>query len=215
MVYSPPSFKFFLVLFSFSLINIKSQTSQPVETNKSTDPVSKQRILIRSGFKLVDLNSFDEHSLLQNKYSRGEDSISYQIYAHRIAYKPDTLIVTPEEINIYRYLDTINAYSESFDYPPTTTLTIKVPVKEIESIKAKKQPLSKITGVIAAGSYVLLMCSPFIAMNANETVSNFGVKMILITAPMLAVSWSINAIWAKKRYHFNSERTRKNTWKFE
>lgn len=200
---------FLVYCFLFSAVLCLSQPKAITEAE------TKQRIMIRQGIKLVNLTSYDEHAILQNSVSRGQDSISTLIYSYSIGYKKDTLLVIPEDVSRYRYMDTINAYTESFDYAKTTTITLKIPINQIESIKAKRQPLSKITGGITAASYVALICSPFIAMNKNDAVADFGVALFLVAVPTIAISWSINGFYAKKRFHFDKSRTHKDVWKFE
>ena len=185
------------------------------QSNATTGAETKTRVMIRQGIKLLNLNSYDEHAILQNISSNGQDSISTLIYSYSISYKKDTLLVVPEDVSRYRYMDTINAYTESFDYAKTTTITLKIPINQIESIKAKRQPLSKITGGITAVSYVALICSPFIAMSKNDAVADFGVGLFLVAVPTIAISWSINGFYAKKRFHFDRNKTHKDIWKFE
>lgn len=201
---------FYLLLTFFITNQLKAQSK--VELNQSA---FKQPVIIHKGTKRMNLNHYDEFSVIYTKTSKGQDSLNIQIFTSEMRYKKDTLIIKPTDLNMYRFMDTINAYSETKDFAPTTTITIKIPTKEIESIKSKKQPLSKITGGIASVSYVSLLCSPFIAMSQNSSVSNFGIGLFLVSAPVLAISWSINGIYAKKRFYFDPERTHKKIWKFE
>nr|MCU0360634.1 hypothetical protein [Bacteroidia bacterium] len=78
--------------------------------------------------------------------------------------------------------------------------------------KAKKQPLNKITSTILSVSYVTLLCSPFIAMSQDPQVSNFGVNLFLVSVPVLAVSFTTNAIWGKKKFRLDPKRTRRRVW---
>jgi len=177
--------------------------------------VEMNNVSIRKGSTLVNLKQFNEFSVIYHKTSREMDSISTEVYCREIRSKKDTLYLKPTDVTTFRLMDSLRPYSESRYYPETSTTWIKVPGNEIEYIKAKKQPLNKITGTILSLSYVTLICSPFIAMSQNAQVSNFGVGLFLVSVPVMAVSLSTNLIWSKRKYRFDRNRTHKDVWEFD
>jgi hypothetical protein len=138
--------------------------------------------------------------------------VSTEVYGKDLRARKDTLYIKPTDITTFRLMDTLRPYNESRYYPSTSTTWLKIPVREIEYLKAKKQPLNKITSTILSVSYVTLLCSPFIAMSQDPQVSNFGVNLFLVSVPVLAVSFTTNAIWGKKKFRLDPKRTRRRVW---
>lgn len=169
-------------------------------------------ILLRKGEKKINLKKYNEYSIIFHKTSRGLDSVSTEVYTKEMRARKDTLYVKPTDITTFRLMDTLRPYNESRYYPNTTTTWLKIPVREIEIIKAKKQPLNKISSTILSVSYVTLLCSPFIAMSQNTSVSDFGVGLFFVSVPVLAVSFTTNAIWGKKKLRMDTKRTHKKVW---
>jgi hypothetical protein len=189
------------VILSFLDFNLLAQ-NQPLQNN----------IVLKKGEKRINLKKYNEFSIIFHKTSRGMDSVSTEVYTKEMRARRDTLYVKPTDITTFRLMDSLRPYNESRYYPNTTTTWLKIPVREIESIKAKKQPLNKITSTILSVSYVTLLCSPFIAMSQNADVSNFGVGLFLVSVPVLAVSFTTNSIWGKKKLRIDPSRTRKKVW---
>ncbi len=192
-----------LVLTIFTLIHPKSLAQTKPEVNN---------ILLRKGEKKLNLKKYNEFSIIFHKTSRGMDSVSTEVYTKEMRARKDTLYVKPTDITTFRLMDTLRPYNESRYYPKTTTTWLKIPVREIEIIKAKKQPLNKISSTILSVSYVTLLCSPFIAMSQNTSVSDFGVGLFFVSVPVLAVSFTTNAIWGKKKLRMDTKRTHKKVW---
>jgi len=183
----------------------------PIKYFAQKDPRSNN-ITLKKGDKRISLNKYNEFGIIYHKTSRGLDSVSTEVYGNDIRAIRDTLYVKPTDITTFRLMDTLRPYNESRYYPSTTTTWLKIPVREIEIIKAKKQPLNKISSSILSVSYVTLLCSPFIAMSQNTDVSNFGVGLFLVSVPVLAVSFTTNAIWGKKKFRIDPKRTHKRVW---
>lgn len=169
-------------------------------------------ITLKKGDKRINLNKYNEFGIIYHKTSRGLDSISTEVYGKDIRAIRDTLYIKPTDITTFRLMDTLRPYSESRYYPNTTSTWLVIPFKEVEYIKAKKQPLNRISSTILSVSYVTLLCSPFIAMSQNTDVSNFGVSLFLVSVPVLAVSFTTNAIWGKKKLRMDPKRTHKRVW---
>lgn len=194
----------FLILLNFSgLDTIFAQTAHSINP-----------LILRKGDKHINLNKYNEYSIIFHKVSRGEDSISTEVYTNDLKYRKDTLYAKPTDITTFRLMDTLRPYNESRYYPNTTSTWLVIPVREIEFIKAKKQPLNKISSTFLSISYVTLLCSPFIAMSQNPEVSNFGVNLFLVSVPVLAVSFTTNAIWGKKKFRLDPKRTHRDVWEF-
>ena len=164
------------------------------------------------GEKRVNLKKYNEFNVVYHKTSRGLDSVSTEVFTKEMRVRKDTLIVKPTDITTFRLMDTLRPYNESRYYPGSTTTRIKIPMREVEYIKAKRQPLNNISSTILSISYVTLLCSPFIAMSQNPKVSNFGIGLFLVSVPTLAVSFTTNAIWGKKKFRFDRKRTHKRVW---
>lgn len=192
-----------LVLTIFTLIHPKSLAQTKPEANN---------ILLRKGEKRLNLSKYNEFSIIFHKTSRGMDSVSTEVYTKEMRARKDTLYVKPTDITTFRLMDTLRPFSESRYYPNTTNTWLKIPAREIEYIKAKRQPLNRITSGILSVSYVTLLCSPFIAMSQNTQVSNFGVGLFLVSVPVLAISFTTNAIWGKKKLRIDPKRTRREVW---
>jgi len=174
--------------------------------------IEPNNIVLRKGEKRINLNKYNEYSVIFHKVSRGEDSISTEVYTNDLKFRKDTLYAKPTDITTFRLMDTLRPYNESRYYPNTTSTWLVIPAREIEYIKAKKQPLNKISSTVLSISYVTLLCSPFIAMSQNAEVSNFGVGLFLVSVPVLAVSFTTNAIWGKKKFRIDPKRTHKKVW---
>jgi hypothetical protein len=173
---------------------------------------SSNDIVLRKNDKRINLKKYNEFSIIYHKTSRGMDSVSTEVYGKELRARKDTIYIKPTDITTFRLMDTLRPYNESRFYPSTTTTWLKIPVREVEFIKAKKQPLNKISSTILSVSYVTLLCSPFIAMSQDPQVSNFGVGLFLVSVPVLAVSFTTNAIWGKKKFRFDPKRTRRTVW---
>jgi len=201
------SFRFGSIYLLFVLAVIISPSTQAQQN------VRENKIVMQKGEKRIALNKYNDFSIVFHKTSRGEDSVSTEVYAKEMRNIKDTLYVKPTDITTFRLMDTLRPYNESRYYPGSTNTWLKIPVKEIEYIKAKKQPLNKISSTILSISYVTLLCSPFIAMSQDAQVSNFGVNLFLVSVPVLAVSFSTNAIWGKKKFRIDETRTRRTVWR--
>lgn len=194
--------------FLFVLILIGSFQFTAYAQNKAVP----NNIVLRKGEKMLNLKKYNEFSIIFHKTSRGLDSVSTEVYTKEMRARKDTLYVKPTDITTFRLMDTLRPYNESRYYPNTTSTWLVIPAREIEYIKAKKQPLNKISSTILSISYVTLLCSPFIAMSQNAEVSNFGVGLFLVSVPVLAVSFTTNAIWGKKKLRMDSKRSHKKVW---
>ncbi|HQQ95194.1 MAG TPA: hypothetical protein PLQ93_11610 [Bacteroidia bacterium] len=171
-------------------------------------------VTLRRGEKRVNLQRYNDFGVFYNKKSQGQDSVSVEVYAREIWYKKDTLIVRPYNVNVFRFMDTLRPYNETRAYPPSTNILMRIPVKELESMHAKRQPLYKFTATLITFSYVGLICSPFLFMSTNESVSRAGQTVAMVTAPLLVVSLSCNSAWAKKRFHFDRKKHKSKNWSF-
>jgi len=140
------------------------------------------------------------------------DSVSTEIFTKEIRSIGDTIYAKPSDVTTYRFMDTLRPYSESRYYPSTTDTWFKIPAREIELIKAKKQPINKICSAFLITSYVALLCSPFVIMSPNESVSNFGGTLFVVSVPVMVISFTGNSIWGKKNFHFDAGRTHKKVW---
>ncbi len=189
------------------LLFMMVQPGLSAQTKKSPND-----IVLRKNDKRINLNKYNEFSIIYHKTSRGLDSVSTEVYGKDLRARKDTLYIKPTDITTFRLMDTLRPYNESRYYPSTSTTWLKIPVREIEYLKAKKQPLNKITSTILSVSYVTLLCSPFIAMSQDPQVSNFGVNLFLVSVPVLAVSFTTNAIWGKKKFRLDPKRTRRRVW---
>lgn len=190
------------------LLFMMVQPGLSAQTQKSPNDV-----LLYKNEKRVNLNKYNEFSIIFHKTSRGMDSVSTEVYGKELRAKKDTLYIKPTDVTTFRLMDSLRPYTESRYYPKTTTTWLKIPVRQIELIKAKRQPLNSISSTILSISYVTLLCSPFIAMSQNQNVSDFGVGLFLVSVPVLAVSFSTNTIWGKKKFRLDPSRTRKKVWK--
>lgn len=194
-----------LNLFAIVLLFFVTSLSVFSQTNSKS-------IMLKKGNKSINLNKYNEFSIIYHKTSRGLDSVSTEVYGKELRARKDTLYIKPTDITTFRLMDTLRPYNESRYYPSTSTTWLKIAVREVEYIKAKKQPLNKISSTILSVSYVTLLCSPFIAMSQDPQVSNFGVGLFLVSVPVLAVSFTTNAIWGKKKYRMDPKRTHRDVW---
>jgi hypothetical protein len=177
------------------------------------DPPTYDRFIIKRGQKHFDLNKLTILEINQTIVSNGKDSISLSIVPDSIYKVKDTLFVKPFMVVENRFLDLDNPYSirKYYDYRSNTVL--KIPLNQIQKIRAKKQPIAFVLGTTTTLAYLTYMTSVFVAVSNPEYADN-GIKTFLISGAVLVAAWPSYFIWGKKRFWFQSKKNKK-TWTFE
>jgi hypothetical protein len=143
--------------------------------------------------------------------SFGKDSI-YQVADVDSLYKSgDTLIVRPWVVEETHYLDPVAEVNIQRLYKPGTN-TLKIPIIEIDKITGKKRSISRPLAFISVAAFVGVATS--MVLRANAGTAQTGNMVLFVSAPTLVVCWTLQATVAKKRYHFNKNRTDKKIWTF-
>lgn len=177
------------------------------------DTIKDKQLVIKRGQKHFDLNKLSILEIKQNILSsNGQDSVCVVIVPDSVYRIQDTLFVKPSSVEERHFLDINNPYSTRKDYDDRSNVLLKVALNQIEKIRAKKQPVAFILGTISTLSYISYISSIFVA--SNEKYADIGVSMFFISAPVLAVSWTSYFIYGKKRFKFDSKRTKRRTWYF-
>lgn len=171
-----------------------------------------QNVFIKRDNKLVELSNLKSIKIHQYKLSSGKDSV-YQVIDVDSLYKSgDTLVVRPWLTEETFYLDPNADVTIQRLYKTGSTSLIKIPIVEIDKIVGKKRALSKALGIISTVAFIGVAASlPLRFANPDSPV---GTNVFLVAAPTLLVSWTLQASVAKKRYHFDKNRTNKKIWMF-
>jgi hypothetical protein len=172
-----------------------------------------QNTFIKSGNKLVELSNLKSIKVHQYKLSSGKDSI-YQVTDVDSLYKSgDTLIVRPWLTEETYYLDANADITVQKLYKEGSTSLVKIPITEIDRIVGKKRSISKLFSVVSTVAFLGVAASIPLRLS-NTDNQNIGSTIFIIAAPALIVSWTLQATVAKKRYHFDKNRTDKKIWVF-
>jgi len=171
-----------------------------------------QTVFIKSNNKLADLSSLKSTKVYQYQLSSGKDSI-YRITDVDSLYKHgDTLVVRPWLIEETHYLDPNAEISTQKLFKASSKQTIKIPIVEIDKIVGKKRAITKVLNVVSTAAFLGVAAS--IPMRFSKPDNPDAKNLFLVAAPTLLVSWTLQATIAKKRYHFDRNRTKKRTWIF-
>jgi hypothetical protein len=177
------------------------------------DSLTFERFIIKRGQKQFDLNKLTILEINQTIVSNGKDSISFSIVPDSIYKIKDTLFVKPFLVEENRLLDLDNPVSNRKYYNSRTKTILKIPLNQIQKIRAKKQPVAFILGTITTIAYITYVSSIFVAIS-NPKYADNGIKTFLISGAVLATIWPPYFIWGKKRFWFQSKKNKK-IWSFD
>jgi uncharacterized membrane protein len=90
---------------------------------------------------------------------------------------------------------------------------VSIPISEIDKLTGKKRTLSRVLSYVSTVAFLSVAASTGLRLS-NSTNQEIGNKMFFVSAPTLIVSWILQATIAKKKYHFDKNRTDKMTWIF-
>jgi hypothetical protein len=172
-----------------------------------------QNVFIKSGNRLVELSNLKSIKIHQYKVSGEKDSVYTLTDVDSLYRSGDTLVVRPWLTEETHYLDPNADITTQKLYKPGSNTLVKIPIIEIDKIVGKKRSLSKTLGIVSTIAFLGVGASiPLRLSNADN--QNIGNTLFVIAAPTLIVSWTLQAIVAKKRFHFNKNRTDKKIWVF-
>jgi hypothetical protein len=172
-----------------------------------------QTTFIKSGNSLTELSNLKSVKIHHYKLSSGKDSI-YQVTDVDSLYKSgDTLVVRPWLTEETFYLDPNADVTVQKLYKAGSTSLVKIPIVEIDRIVGKKRSISKLLSVISTVAFLGVAASIPLRLS-NTDNQNLGSTLFIIAAPTLIVSWTLQATVAKKKYHFDKNRTNKAVWTF-
>lgn len=171
-----------------------------------------QNIFIKRENKLVDLSGIKNLKIHQYKSNSGKDSI-YTVTDVDSLYKSgDTLLVRPWLTEETQFLDPVADITIQKLYKPGSNAQVKIPIVEIDRLTGKKRSISKPLAVISVVGFVGVAAS--MAMRSSVSTEQAGNMVLFVSAPTLVVCWTLQATVAKKRYHFDKNRTEKKIWVF-
>jgi hypothetical protein len=175
-------------------------------------PSFSQNIFIKKENKLVELSGLKNLKIHQYKLSFGKDSI-YQITEVDSLYKKgDTLVVRPWVVEETHYLDPVAEINIQRLYKPNINTFVKIPIIEIDKITGKKRSISRPMAFISVAAFIGVASS--MVLRAKARTEQTGNAILLVSAPTLVVCWTLQTTVAKKRYHFDKNRTNKKVWVF-
>ncbi len=192
----------FLFLFFGTCLSVYSQATIP-----------QTSVLVTKGTKKIDLGKFEELNITQNVVRNGSDSVTVEVDCDSIVKVGDTLIVRPWSVTMERYAydDKPSKIELTYDHPSTNIL--KIPIKEVEKVKFKRQPFCLIMSSVIAVSYVGVMTGAFYPKGNDEQLQT-GTAILVASVPLLAASFTCRLVFGKRKLHFDKQRTDKKTWTF-
>jgi sulfur carrier protein ThiS len=174
----------------------------------------EQSVLVKKGKKYYDLNEFNGIDLVQYVVRNNQDSLRIEIHGDSISKSGDTLFIRPWSVDEYRYVIDNKPSSSRIYYDHPTTTMIKIPIKEIASIKMQRQPFCFMMSSLVAAS--ILGTFAGIAISSNTDNSNHTGDIIAISSyATWVVSLSARLAWGNIRMKFDPTRTHKKVWIFE
>ncbi len=178
------------------------------------DSLKQKSIIVKKGRRTFDITKYNVAFIVQNVTRNGVDSIRLKIDADSLIKCGDTLIVRPWYINEERFVNDSKPSRKSTSYDNVLNNIIKIPTKEIEKIKIKRQPFCIIMTSIATISYLGAITTIFaIPPNSEEQINkrtNITMGFFYVFIP----SFTTRLIFGKKRLHFDKNRTALKTWQF-
>jgi hypothetical protein len=192
----------FLFLFLGTYLSFYSQAVIP-----------QSGVIVTRGTKQIDLRKFEELNITQNVVRNGTDSVTIEVDCDSIVRMGDTLIVRPWIVTQERYAydDKPSKIELTYDHPSTNIL--KIPIKEVEKIKFKRQPFCFIMSSIVAVSYVGVFTGAFYP-KGNDQQINTGTAIIVASVPVLIASFTCRLVFSKRKLRFDKARTDKKVWAF-
>ncbi len=171
-----------------------------------------QTLFIKRENRLVDLSGIKNLKIHQYKLSSGKDSV-YSVTDVDSLYKSgDTLIVRPWLTEEIQYLDPAAEITTQKLYRSGSNSWLRIPIKEIDRLTGKKRSISKPLAVISVVGFAGVAAS--MALRSSASTEQAGNIILFVSAPTLVLCWTLQATVAKKRYHFDKNRTEKKIWSF-
>ncbi len=192
----------FFILFLGIYFSCQSQTS-----------TLQNSVIVTKGNKKIDLRKFDELNIVQNVVRNGTDSLTIEVDCDSIVRVGDTLIVRPWSVTQERYAYDDKPSKIELSYDHASTNVLKIPIKEVEKIKFKSQPLCFILSSVVAVSYAGVLTGVFYP-KGNDQQINTGTGIIVASVPVLIASFTCRLVFGKRKLRFDKARTDKKVWTF-
>ena len=159
----------------------------------------------------MDLDQLKNLKIHQYKQSNGTDSVYIVTEPYSMSKSGDTLVVKPYAVDEVHYLDTNNHITIQRIAKENSNELIKIPINEIDKLVGKKRSISRPLSWLSTIAFIGVGAS-FILRMGNNDVRLIGNKVFLTSAPVLLLSWTLQATVAKKHYNFNGKG--KSKWVF-
>jgi hypothetical protein len=172
-----------------------------------------QNVFIKRDNKLTGFDQLKRIKIYQYKKSGNSDSVNIITEVDSLYKTGDTLVVRPWIVEERFLKDTTLEVSVQKIYKASSKTLLKIPVNEVDVVVAKKRSISKVFSIASTAAFIAVAASiPLRLGNSdNRTIGN---AIFVTAAPILIVSWTLQATIAKKKYHFDKSRTDKAVWIF-